>query len=109
MWAMSTLGFDDYVNPLKAYLKKYRQAAKVEKAELISDKLKNTIVSLSISRISKLQKQVDDTDDRQQFHLRYTADDEQLALAVFIQGDESLTDYQRVWPQTTGSRPGTTT
>lgn len=92
---MSTLGFDDYVNPLKAYLKKYRQAAKVEKAELISDKLKNTIV--------------DDTDDRQQFHLRYTADDEQLALAVFIQGDESLTDYQRVWPQTTGSRPGTTT
>ena len=33
VWAMGTLGFDDYVNPLKLYLTKYRQAAKADKSE----------------------------------------------------------------------------
>lgn len=33
VWAIGTLGFDDYVNPLKAYLTKYRQAAKADKSE----------------------------------------------------------------------------
>ena len=28
LWAMGTLGFDDYSGPLKIYLQKYRQAAK---------------------------------------------------------------------------------
>ena len=28
LWAMGTLGFDDYSGPLKVYLQKYRQAAK---------------------------------------------------------------------------------
>jgi nuclear transcription Y subunit beta len=28
LWAMTTLGFDDYVEPLKAYLAKYREAEK---------------------------------------------------------------------------------
>mmetsp|Transcript_4186 Transcript_4186/g.13769 ORF Transcript_4186/g.13769 Transcript_4186/m.13769 type:complete len:155 (+) Transcript_4186:50-514(+) len=32
VWAMGTLGFDDYVEPLKDYLHKYRQAAKGDKA-----------------------------------------------------------------------------
>ena len=32
---MSTLGFDDYVNPLKLYLTKYRQAAKADKSERV--------------------------------------------------------------------------
>lgn len=31
LWAMSTLGFDKYVEPLKVYLAKYREAAKNEK------------------------------------------------------------------------------
>ncbi|KAJ8598395.1 hypothetical protein CTAYLR_003006 [Chrysophaeum taylorii] len=31
VWAMGTLGFDDYVGPLKLYLAKYRQAAKGDK------------------------------------------------------------------------------
>lgn len=30
---MGTLGFDDYVNPLKMYLTKYRQTAKADKTE----------------------------------------------------------------------------
>jgi len=47
VWAMGTLGFDDYVNPLKVYLTKYRQAARVEKVELPADEhtLKATKVS----------------------------------------------------------------
>lgn len=35
VWAMGTLGFDDYVNPLKTYLTKYRQAAKADKSERV--------------------------------------------------------------------------
>lgn len=31
LFAMSTLGFDNYVEPLKIYLQKYREAAKTEK------------------------------------------------------------------------------
>ncbi|GMH55325.1 hypothetical protein TrRE_jg10842 [Triparma retinervis] len=31
LWAMSTLGFDKYVEPLKIYLAKYREAVKGEK------------------------------------------------------------------------------
>ncbi|XP_014787827.2 nuclear transcription factor Y subunit beta, partial [Octopus bimaculoides] len=31
LFAMSTLGFDDYVDPLKLYLQKYRESAKGEK------------------------------------------------------------------------------
>jgi len=33
LWAMSTLGFDDYCPPLKVYLQKYRQAAKGDKPD----------------------------------------------------------------------------
>lgn len=33
LWAMSTLGFDKYVEPLKIYLSKYREAVKGEKPE----------------------------------------------------------------------------
>jgi len=31
LWAMSTLGFDKYVEPLKVYLAKYREAARGDK------------------------------------------------------------------------------
>ena len=31
MFAMSTLGFDNYVEPLKLYLQKYREATKGDK------------------------------------------------------------------------------
>jgi len=31
LWAMSTLGFDKYVEPLKIYLAKYREAVKGDK------------------------------------------------------------------------------
>ena len=33
LWAMSTLGFDKYVEPLKLYLEKYRETVKDEKPE----------------------------------------------------------------------------
>jgi len=32
LWAMSTLGFDKYVEPLKLYLAKYREAVRGDKA-----------------------------------------------------------------------------
>lgn len=33
LWAMSTLGFDKYVEPLKLYLSKYREATRGDKPE----------------------------------------------------------------------------
>ena len=33
LWAMSTLGFDKYVEPLKTYLGKYREAVRGDKPE----------------------------------------------------------------------------
>jgi len=33
LWAMSTLGFDKYVEPLKIYLSKYRDAIRGDKPE----------------------------------------------------------------------------
>jgi nuclear transcription Y subunit beta len=33
LWAMSTLGFDKYVDPLKLYLAKYRESVKYEKPD----------------------------------------------------------------------------
>ena len=33
VWSLNTLGFDNYVNPLKLYLSKYREACKPEKPE----------------------------------------------------------------------------
>ena len=33
LWAMSTLGFDKYVEPLKLYLSKYRDAVRGDKPE----------------------------------------------------------------------------
>ena len=32
LWAMSTLGFDKYIEPLKLYLSKYRESVKGEQA-----------------------------------------------------------------------------
>lgn len=34
LWAMSTLGFDKYVEPLKIYLSKYRETVRGEKDKL---------------------------------------------------------------------------
>jgi len=33
LWAMSTLGFDKYVEPLKIYLSRYRESVKGEKPD----------------------------------------------------------------------------
>ena len=33
LWAMSTLGFEKYVDPLKIYLTKYRESVKAEKPD----------------------------------------------------------------------------
>ena len=33
LWAMSTLGFDKYVEPLKLYLNKYREAVRGDKPD----------------------------------------------------------------------------
>jgi len=41
LWAMSTLGFDKYVEPLKIYLAKYREAVKGEKPEKAGKKKKS--------------------------------------------------------------------
>ena len=38
LWAMSTLGFDKYVEPLKLYLEKYRETVKDDKDEPKSKK-----------------------------------------------------------------------
>ena len=35
LFAMSTLGFDNYVEPLKLYLQKYREAMKVKMSVLL--------------------------------------------------------------------------
>ena len=37
LWAMSTLGFDKYVEPLKVYLSKYREAVRGDKPEKSGD------------------------------------------------------------------------
>ena len=34
LWAMSTLGFEDYVEPLKVYLAKFREVGDVELTRL---------------------------------------------------------------------------
>lgn len=39
LFAMSTLGFDNYVEPLKLYLQKYRESTKGEKTSLETDQL----------------------------------------------------------------------
>ena len=36
LWAMSTLGFDKYVEPLKLYLSKYREAVRGDKPDKAS-------------------------------------------------------------------------
>lgn len=33
LWAMTTLGFDDYVEPLKLYLARFREASQKSKKE----------------------------------------------------------------------------
>jgi len=43
LWAMNTLGFDKYMDPLKVYLSKYRESIKGEKPE---KKLKRDNVSI---------------------------------------------------------------
>lgn len=35
LWAMSTLGFDKYVEPLKLYLSKYREAVRGDKPDKV--------------------------------------------------------------------------
>eukprot|EP00938_MAST-03A_sp_MAST-3A-sp1_P006844 g6844.t1 len=32
LWALSALGFDQYINPLNVYLEKYKECMKAEKA-----------------------------------------------------------------------------
>ncbi|KAL3267892.1 hypothetical protein HHI36_007031 [Cryptolaemus montrouzieri] len=55
LFAMSTLGFDNYVEPLKIYLQKYREAAKIEKGpdmiyeESLEDGYKTAIPSSIIA------------------------------------------------------------
>ncbi|CAH1452173.1 unnamed protein product [Lactuca virosa] len=36
IWAMNRLGFQDYVNPLNAYLKKYRQVTQIEVSKVFN-------------------------------------------------------------------------
>lgn len=43
LWAMSTLGFEKYVDPLKLYLSKYRESVKGEKPEKKSSSKKDTV------------------------------------------------------------------
>lgn len=44
LWAMSTLGFEKYIEPLRVYLSKFREAVKQEKPEkVISEKKANKL------------------------------------------------------------------
>lgn len=52
LWAMSTLGFEKYVEPLKMYLSKYRDAVKGDKPEKKSVTTPNTYSSSSIRQNS---------------------------------------------------------
>eukprot|EP00591_Stephanopyxis_turris_P004448 CAMPEP_0195525208 /NCGR_PEP_ID=MMETSP0794_2-20130614/25522_1 /TAXON_ID=515487 /ORGANISM="Stephanopyxis turris, Strain CCMP 815" /LENGTH=199 /DNA_ID=CAMNT_0040655611 /DNA_START=252 /DNA_END=851 /DNA_ORIENTATION=+ len=45
LWAMSTLGFDKYVEPLKLYLTKYREAVRGEKPEKQQRNNSNNVAS----------------------------------------------------------------
>lgn len=37
LWAMSTLGFDKYIEPLREYLRKYREANNLTKSNAAGD------------------------------------------------------------------------
>lgn len=58
LWAMSTLGFDKYVEPLKLYLAKYRESVKGEKPEKkssIRQKIEGSFSSLHVPSKSSMQ------------------------------------------------------
>ena len=48
VWAMGQLGFDEYVNPLRVYLTKYRQTTKTDRSErnFISERDDRPLVGL---------------------------------------------------------------
>ena len=61
MFAMSTLGFDNYVEPLKLYLQKYREATKGDKQgaegfeDLGEDVLSKLKLTVNFSAVSNLE------------------------------------------------------
>jgi len=64
LWAMNTLGFDKYMDPLKVYLSKYRESIKGEKPEkklkrdnvsIHADDSVNMIQSLSQAQMQQIQ------------------------------------------------------
>lgn len=57
LFAMSTLGFDNYVEPLKLYLQKYREAAKSDKNLQPSDISYDDITEESFSKLIMLERQ----------------------------------------------------
>lgn len=98
VWAISTLGFDDYVSPLKLYLTKYRQAAKAEKSERPSGRARTAgmdiggIVSKCVDEtLTMSNAQVERPREPQISSCCPSADDQILErqLADFIQNDES--------------------
>lgn len=50
VWAMGQLGFDEYVNPLRVYLTKYRQTTKTDRSErnFISERDDRPLVGLLV-------------------------------------------------------------
>lgn len=50
LWAMSTLGFEDYVGPLKVYLQRYREVRYAFTIELANCPLRSSSNSSSFSQ-----------------------------------------------------------
>ena len=61
LFAMSTLGFDNYVEPLKLYLQKYREAMKVcftgllLKEQILADCVKQILMELYLVNFSRVR------------------------------------------------------
>lgn len=73
---MGTLGFDDYVSPLKIYLTKYRQASKANKTEQAT--------------VPKAQDSASLVHEGSSFPLRnYQSDSQQLLGRQFVEFSDS--------------------
>jgi nuclear transcription Y subunit beta len=79
LFAMSTLGFDNYVEPLKLYLQKYREAMKGEKGSQ-PDAGGNALDELSNESFNPLNTSILATDDNQQPNVVYTTYQQPMTL-----------------------------
>ncbi|XP_041348611.1 nuclear transcription factor Y subunit beta-like [Gigantopelta aegis] len=74
LFAMSTLGFDNYVEPLKAYLQKYRESAKGDKVMNVTNMQDTSLEDLGVdeSYAHTLSNSILTTDGTGQQNVIYT-------------------------------------